>query len=236
MVIVSIIVLILAVAGGVFFAYNPFVFGRRTGESHSDFVIYSHAQHLDDELFHLFKTLGKTDFRSYRQHCLRVLTFANYFLTEEVLQDMPRALELAAVAIAYHDVALWTDGALNYLEPSASYMMSKVDDGITWSVSELELIREVILQHHKITPYSSSDNNNKFNSTAAELVNAVRKADWTDFSFGIVRFGLPAPLLEAAYDQIPEAGFHLMLVNFVSRLSPNDWIGGNLEVLKIYKW
>lgn len=220
--------LLLSVALGYLFAQNPLLFGQRTRESHKEFTISAHNPDLDDELFSLATKLG-ADFAAYRNHCLRVLAFTQYFLPKDVLQEIPEAMELAAVALAYHDVALWTDKKLAYLDPSVA-QMEKALEGGKYSELQMTIMKDIILQHHKITPFESDRG-----PAADALVNAVRKADWTDATMGLVRFGLPASLLQAVYDKIPESGFHMMLLNFGSRISPGD-LKGQLEVLSIFKW
>ena len=230
--ILSLIVLILAVMAGAFVTMNPMIVGMRTGSSHDEFEILKSDEHLDDELFHLARAIGSVDFPKYRNHCLRTLTFTKYLLSDEALKEMPRAMDLAAVALAYHDVGLWSDKALNYLEPSSAQMVKGALNDENFSSHDVEIMKAIIEEHHKFTDFESD----RFNSTAIELINSVRKADWADFSMGVIRFGMPAALIEAAYDAIPEAGFHAMLFGMVGRLSPDDSIGGNLEIMKIFKW
>jgi hypothetical protein len=56
-----------------------------------------------------------------------------------------------AVALAYHDIGLWTDGTLAYLEPS----MARADEA--WSTrlepEAMQLVRDIIHWHHKVTPF-----------------------------------------------------------------------------------
>lgn len=217
----------LAVAVGYIYQNNPFLFGKRTGEPHDGFTVYTHFAELDDELFKLADAIG-SDFIPYRNHCLRVLTFTKYFLPDDVVATIPNAMELAAIALAYHDVGLWTDRDLNYLEPSRK----QLDDNLggSYSASDIETMDQIVLQHHKFTDYA------ELSEAQNALINAVRKADWTDATMGLIRFGLPSALLEAAYDQIKEAGFHQMLLGMDARLSPGNKINGTLEVLKIMKW
>ena len=220
-------IVFIAVAFGFLYTNNPMLFGQRTGESHDGFTIFKHHPDLDDELFSLAETIGP-DFTAYRNHCLRVLTFTKYFLPEWVEKELPEAMELAAMAIAYHDVALWTDKKLDYLGPSVAKMDSVLHDKTT--KEEMALMKEIILQHHKVTEFTSD-----LGKAQDAVINAVRKADWADATMGIVRSGMPAALLEAAYDAIPEAGFHMMLVGMGPRLSPDDFLG-QFEVMKILKW
>lgn len=221
-------ILILSVALGYLYTQNPLLFGQRTGQSHQDFTILEHNADLDDELFSLATKLG-ADFAAYRNHCLRVLTFTQYFLPKDVLKEIPDAMELAAVALAYHDVALWTDKKLAYLDPSVAQMERALEGG-KYTEQQMAIMKDIILQHHKITPFESNRG-----SAADAIVNAVRKADWADATMGLVRFGLPAALLEAAYDKIPEGGFHMILLGLGPRLSPGD-LKGQLDILSIFKW
>jgi hypothetical protein len=137
-------------------------------------------------------------------------------------------MDLAAVALAYHDAAIWTDNVLDYLEPSKVLMEKTLGDAYT--PKELRIMDEIIVEHHKVTDYAGlSDAEN-------DLINAVRKADWADASMGVIRFGMPASLLEAAYDEVPEAGFHQILVDALVRLSAGNLFKGVMEFAKIFKW
>jgi hypothetical protein len=220
-------VIIVAISVGYIYQNNPLLFGKRTGESHDGITIYTHFAELDEELFRLTDFIGE-DFAPYRNHCLRVLTFTKYFLPDDVIATIPNAMELAAVALAYHDVGLWTDHDLNYLDPSRNQLDRAIET--QYSAFEKETMDQIILQHHKYTDYIS------LSPSQNALINAVRKADWTDATMGLIRFGLPTVLLEAAYDQVKEAGFHEMLLGMDTRLSPGNKINGTLEVLKILKW
>jgi hypothetical protein len=146
---------------------------------------------------------------------------------------------------------LWTDGTLNYLDPSVSVFESDLqhdrklrngaeserevaDEGgilpFSLDESQAETVREIILQHHRYNKWKKGD------SFADEsLVNAVRKADWADATLGVMRSGLPVNFLEAAYETAPSLGFHAMLAGMGARLSPDSYVG-RLDVLKILKW
>ena len=169
------------------------------------------------------------------------MSFAKYLMPDFVYDEYPNAMNIVAMALAYHDVALWTDGKLNYLEPSARQMeLHTAKEGV-FEENHISIARQIIMEHHKFTDYHSKNTQNDSGQIAASgaavdaIVNAVRKADWTDATVGIVRFEVPAALLEAAYAKIPEAGFHVMLAGMGGRLSPNS-ILGQLDVLKILKW
>lgn len=220
--------LLSAIGGGVFYRHNPLLFGQRTGQSHEGYTIYTHYGALDDELFGLAKTMDD-EFKGYRNHCLRVLTFTNYFLPDSVKETIPNAMDLAAVALAYHDAALWTDKELDYLQPSKVRMEEELKEA-SFTPQELKIMDEIILEHHKVTDFTG------LSKAENDLINAVRKADWADASLGTIRFGMPASLVEAAYDGIDEAGFHQTLSNILVRLSDGNLLKGTMEFVKIFKW
>lgn len=167
------------------------------------------------------------DYEAYRNHCLRVLTFTKYRLPDSVEKVIPNAIDLVAIALAHHDAALWTEKKLAYLEPSTVHLDAKKGG---YTDEEVAIMKDIVMYYHKVTDFKSSRS-----GEADVLVNAVRKADWADASMGVVRFALPAVLLEAAYDNIPESGFHMVLNDFPPKLSPDSLIG-QMDVLKIYKW
>lgn len=276
------------VAVALFITSNRMLFGLSTGrlsEEHTAFI-----KPKNDELNYYLEKHHKqigADFVPYRNHCLRVMAFTRYFLAQDNIELPPRTFTVIAMALAYHDIALWTDGALNYLDPSVDQMNMRVteemqrskqqegDDAsvyvpkmLDWSnfmEEESEIAKAIILEHHKLTSYThkanetttakkkkkkkkkgNNDNgdNNKDQSSNKkaplkveyinEIVNAVRKADWADATMGVVRFGLPQSVLGAAYEAIPEAGFHNILMDMGGRLSPDSLIG-QMDVFKILK-
>lgn len=222
----AIIALLSAFAVGYLVQQNPLLVGRRTSESHDGLEIITFHPALDSELMTMKDDIGE-DYEAYRNHCLRVLTFTKYHLPDSVEKAIPNAIHLVAIALAHHDAALWTEKKLDYLEPSAAHLDAKKDE---YTDEDIAIMKDIIMYHHKVTDFKSSRSRE-----ADALVNAVRKADWADASMGFVRFGLPAVLLEAAYDNIPESGFHMVLIDFPPKLSPDSRIG-QLDVLKILRW
>ena len=207
--------------------------------------------------------IGTGDYDKYRNHCRRVLAFASYFYENGIgseggaaasdqdemkVKKKARDMDIMAFAAAYHDIALWTDGRLDYLDPSVAVMERDIESGsigdvISLSPTEKETAVQIILQHHKVTEWSARSTKIAPASSSATpgiepdalVVNAFRKADWADATVGLIRWGLPADLFEAAYNKIPEQGFHKMLSNMGARLSPDSLVG-QLDVLKILKW
>jgi hypothetical protein len=224
---------LLAVWVSITIIQNPVLSGlqSKTLNSKDDmkYIIFTKHFVLDAELENLRQHFPEADYVKYRNHCLRVLSFAKHFLPTSVYEVYPNAMNIIAMALAYHDVALWTDRKLNYLEHSVMRMEVDVGKDRIFTTDHVSIAREIILYHHKFTSFHSSNN------AAEAMVNAVRKADWADATMGVIPFGLPTDLLELAYIKVPSYGFHAMLAGMGSRLSPQSFFG-QFEVLKILKW
>jgi hypothetical protein len=157
---------------------------------------------LDELLQHHAAVLGD-DFTAYRNHTYRVVNFCSALSTYD-----PVSLEKMAIAAAFHDLGIWTDGTFDYLPPSErlarAYLVAR--GKAEWS-SE---IREMIHEHHKITGYKPNPN---------WLVEAFRRADLVDVSLGIITFGLPRKFVREVLSTFPNAGFHKRLIQLTfSRL------------------
>ena len=99
--------------------------------------------------------------------------------------------------------------------------------------SDMVTLKESILQHHKVTAWHASPDQKGVDEN---VVNAIRVSDWADVTIGALRYGLPASCLEAAFNAIPEAGFHLTLAGMGQRLRPNSFLGGRLAIPDILRW
>ena len=117
-------------------------------------------------------TIGR-DYRGYRNHVERTVTYAMHFLEGD-----PAAEPVVETAMAYHDIGLWTDRALAYLEPSEAVALAD-NASRAWGFDP-DLLRGIIHWHHKVFPYRGPD---------AEIIEACRRADWIDASMGWLRKG-----------------------------------------------
>jgi hypothetical protein len=227
--------ILLTMLSGSFIQRNKMLFGLSSGDLPSDEVFHAYTEHivLDTELAKFSVAMGE-EMGAYRNHCLRVLSFAVAHLGG-VKMVSPKSVDVMALALAYHDLGLWSDGALDYLEPSARQLEASTrdysEDEDVFDVNDIATARAIITEHHKLTDYHSHDDK----GINANLVNAIRKADWADFTIGIVRFGLPARFVESAYTKIPEANFHMILTTMGGRLSP-DSLTNQLAIINIFKW
>ena len=67
-------------------------------------------------------------------------------------------------------------------------------------------IEQMIVQHHKLRAVRSGP---------SELVEVFRRGDLVDFSLGMVTFGLPSSFIRQVKTEIPNAGFHRMLMKLL---------------------
>jgi hypothetical protein len=150
---------------------------------------------LDDILRAQAQVLGD-DFPGYRNHAYRVLNFCAALSSPD-----PEQLEKMAIAVAFHDIAIWTDATFDYLQPSMEQARVHLDQigRSTW-IPEVDAM---IQQHHKLSAYTTQPN---------WLVEPFRKADLVDVSRGIFRCGLPKALVREVFAAFPDQGFHLKLV------------------------
>ena len=253
-------VTVVAVAIMALIRSNPVLFGRPLTINHESPVTQNlftrhRPNNVLDNVLQKYRSFLGEDYDSYYNHCLRVLNFAIYFYDQEAkagsalewnTSKRKRHIDLMGFALAYHDIALWTDEKLNYLEPSLAVMERdlKEDHNIHREIfhdppltdEEKLVLGEMILQHHKIFSYSVPPigPSQSIGKDGELLINAVRKGDWVDATMGLIKHGISTDLLEAAYVEIPEAGFHNMLAGMGGRLSPDSFVG-QFDSLKIFK-
>jgi hypothetical protein len=65
-----------------------------------------------EELFAPYRILLGDDFDGYRNHAYRCITYAMHFLDNATEYE-----QIVETAFVYHDIGLWTDQELAYLEP-----------------------------------------------------------------------------------------------------------------------
>src|SRR5262249_2403483 len=115
--------------------------GRRTR------MLETRIDPLDEGLSAHDPALG-ADFEGYRNHAYRVANFC-FALTSDSIAAVadPDQVAKIALAAAFHDLGIWTDGTFDYLLPSnrlASAYLAEAGRS-EWAPE----ISETILQHHK---------------------------------------------------------------------------------------
>ena len=169
-----------------------------------------------DEVLDIHASELGPDRTAYRNHVYRVANLSVAIAGDAVFD--PKKIAIAAV---FHDLGIWTNKTVDYIAPSVAlarkYLATR---GMADWIPEIEAM---IADHHKVT--SSRTNSHS-------LVEAFRRADWIDVTFGLRRFGLPRPFIAAVSAAWPDAGFHRRL----AELTIDRWRKHPLSPLPMVKW
>ena len=161
-----------------------------------------------DELLEAHAAVLGRDFPAYRNHTYRVVNLC-------VAQSStdPEQVNKMAIAAAFHDMGIWTDGTFDYLVPSVRLVTNYLaQSGRTEWTRE---ISAMILEHHKISRYRGDPN---------WLVEPFRRSDWVDVTHGLRTFGLSRSLLREIFSAWPSVGFHTKLVRLeLARIRTHPW-------------
>lgn len=163
---------------------------------------------LADALFSQWQAALGKDATAYRNHVYRVLNFA---LALNPVQG--EAQEQLVVAAVFHDLGIWSDGTFDYLEPSVARAQTWLEenDHSDWG----PIVAIIIREHHKIRRYQGAH---------GDVVESLRRADLTDLSLGLIRWGLPRDVVRRVRKQFPNTGFHLCLLKLaVKQLLRKPW-------------
>ena len=196
-----IVVLIIAVVIGAYVYLAP-----ETDTGDIDPYIVTNSDMIEKHLKRYKRSIGD-DYAGYRGHIYRVFSYTLYKLRDKNLNKKEK--EMIETALVYHDIGLWSDKELNYIEPSVDTMIESLPDR-QYTKKQIRLMEEIIRYHHKITTYSN-ENDEK------DIVNTVRECDLIDFSLGMVTNGVSRANIKKVMDKIPNDGFHYTLMTIGSR-------------------
>ncbi len=187
----------------------------------ADIIIQQNRPRIE-ELLALYTAQIGDDLPGYRNHVYRTVTYAMYFLGYKAELE-----QLVETAFVYHDIALWTDRALAYLEPSEEIALAD-NAKYGWGLDP-DALRGAIHWHHKITAYRGPHE---------EVIEACRKADWIDANKGMLRMGMSKANIEAVEAAFPNHGFHDALVRLAKdNNNGGSTLGGLIQVVRgIIKW
>lgn len=185
----------------------------------SDIEIRLERPRVEDQLGRYAEAIGD-DLPGYRNHVYRTITYAMHFLGGAEEHE-----PVVETAFVYHDIGLWTDKELAYLEPSEALALAD-NAGFGWGF-EPELLRGVIHWHHKIFRYRGPN---------ATVIEACRKADWIDASQGLVKKGMSRANIEAVEAAFPNHGFHKSLLRLARDYGGSTIVGGFRVTRGIVKW
>ena len=95
-----------------------------------------------DQILSSWQDLIGSDFAGYRNHVVRMATFC--LMLKECTLEEQQKIEIAA---CFHDIGIWTENTLDYLEPSIPPAKEYLkENGLTDWEEEITLM---ILYHHK---------------------------------------------------------------------------------------
>jgi hypothetical protein len=191
----------------------------------NDIEIISNDKTVEKHLNRYREVIGK-DYEGYKGHIYRVLTYSLHFLPNLSKKEKERTRKVIAAGLVFHDIGLWTDHTLAYLEPSVQ-RAEEYFNYKSFTKEEFQLIKDIIFWHHKITPFKGENE---------DIVNAVIKADLIDASNGIITKGMPKSHIKKVTDTIPEAGFHQTLMEFGPRLHGWNVVKIVTDLSSILRW
>lgn len=171
---------------------------------------------VTDEILTSLAPLIGADLPGYRNHIYRVL---NFYVAISGIAGLPS--ETVQIAAAFHDLGIWTDRTLDYLEPSIHLATEYLDHRQLSHLSSE--VTALILEHHKVRPYGFDH---------ALSVEPFRRADVIDVSLGAVTFGLPRGFIKTVKSTFPNCGFHRMLI----RLTAQQFLRSPLRPLPMFRW
>ncbi|UGQ27124.1 HD domain-containing protein [Acinetobacter calcoaceticus] len=172
---------------------------------------------LIETILQEYQTIIDRDYQGYLNHCKRVAACC-LILSQDSREDTIRKI---AIAVAFHDIGIWTSKTIDYLEPSVKVMLSylTLHRLLDWQIE----ITLMITEHHKLTRTKCSE---------YPLVEYFRQADYADFSLGLLRSNIPRSEFKKLTSQYPNSGFHKTLVCLgLKRFLQKPW-----SPLPMFKW
>jgi hypothetical protein len=155
-----------------------------------------------DQILEPFRPVMKEDYLPYRNHCQRVYQFALYLMPKPT--DM-NDFKKIAICLAFHDLGIWTDSTVDYIDPSRKLAMNYLDkNSLTEWKTEID---SMVDKHHQFLQGTIPDNS---------LTEVIRKADLVDFSCGLVKHGVSKEVIRQVQSNYANAGFHFRLLQLAS--------------------
>lgn len=176
-----------------------------------------------DNILNTYRVKIGDDFQGYRNHCVRVYLYCLYLIKTK--PEDTSVFRKLAVALAFHDIGLWTAGTIDYLDPSRIVAVQYLNENnlSAW----VEEVGEMIDRHHQIllgdlqvdsltNIMRMGEGGFRLHSPTAVTLFALRSSvgDLVDFSWGWVRNGLSRATVRQVQQLYPNAGFHLTLLRY----------------------
>lgn len=184
-----------------------------------DIIIKTERPHIEELLARYQDLIGR-DFDGYRNHVYRCVTYAMHFLDNAAEYE-----QLVETAFVYHDIGLWTDKKLAYLEPSEAVAL-RDNEKFGWGLAP-NALKGAIHWHHKIFRYQGDHE---------IVIEACRKADWIDATQGWCRKGMQRSNIVKVESTFSNCGFHKSLLRLAKDYSGSTFVGGLKVMRGILKW
>lgn len=153
-----------------------------------------------EDLLQKFKPVIGADYDKYKNHVYRV--FLNCLLVDGEKDNE----EKYAIAAVFHDIGIWTNHTIDYLNPSIE--QAKIYLIETGKQNWIDEITLMIYWHHKTS---------KYKGWHEEIAENFRKADWIDVSLGLLTFGFNKQKIKENRRKFPNLGFHLFLIKQITK-------------------
>mmetsp|Transcript_85636 Transcript_85636/g.105116 ORF Transcript_85636/g.105116 Transcript_85636/m.105116 type:complete len:219 (+) Transcript_85636:42-698(+) len=173
---------------------------------------------LDD-----YKSVINDQYNPYKNHCYRVINYFNLFWPINTTNNNI-ILEKVALSAVFHDIGLWTENTVDYIDPSVHEAQEYLKNN-----NKTDMIKDVssmIDLHHKIRSIDMSEYPNN-----GELIETFRKSDWIDVTQGMLRFGLNKNDIKNIQITFPNLGFHDNLNRLAKQAVMN-----RQNPIPMYKW
>lgn len=148
-----------------------------------------------DSILYTYQPYLGTQYDKYRNHVCRVYNYCR------LLDPDSSNEEKYAIVAVFHDIGIWTNHTIDYLEPSIAHLDNylKKNGRGQW----LDECKLMVNWHHKVSSYTGP---------YQHTVETFRRADWIDVSKGRLTFGVDKQQITHNQQQYPNLGFHSFLL------------------------
>jgi len=152
-----------------------------------------------EPIFLQYKPVLGKDYTKYKNHVYRV--FLNCILVDPTEPNE----EKYAIAAVFHDIGIWTNNTIDYLNPSIEQATKYLAENNKqhWT----DEIAQMIYAHHKTSMYKGEH----------ATVENFRKADYMDVTLGLFTYGFDRKKIMDNRKAFPNCGFHLFLVKKITK-------------------
>lgn len=182
-----------------------------------DQIAFKRCCDLIDDILQDYRVVINRSYQGYSNHCKRVAACCLILSADRSYETLHKI----AIAVAFHDIGIWTANTIDYIKPSVEQMRQYLasNELLMWE-KEITLM---ITEHHKMTKVECSED---------QLVENFRRADYADFTLGFVRSNIPLDEFRKLTRAFPNKGFHKTLIYLgIKRLVQKPW-----SPLPMFKW